>query len=270
MFEYTRFAVKQTVDDLKSLKHIIDVSTQVIYIAYLVVALIVPLGFVYANAILLALSVAYFAFYLSRYDSTTKELKEAGSREVAAIYKGLKLTVGAVTLGIVFYGVYVAASKATPFAVMSAIAMAVAWILKVIIEIAVYVVSARVDMFVSAIEADVEKLVKPVQTIGNIFKKATGQEIEEPKAHSKQRILLEAKVAAEREKRRNQLIEEKEKRAAEKRERYEIERQIKDAKRLEKIEAKRARSAARAGGNTQEPEREELNPETAPLMKSEE
>jgi hypothetical protein len=68
MFDYTKMMVDQTITDVKRVFHGYKISAQVIYIAYLVYALIAQTGIWYANLALLILSVGYSAFFMATTD----------------------------------------------------------------------------------------------------------------------------------------------------------------------------------------------------------
>jgi hypothetical protein len=63
MLDYTKAAVKKTVDDFRRLDYLRNLVTQVVYIFYLVYALFAGAGYVWANAVLRGLSLAYLIFF---------------------------------------------------------------------------------------------------------------------------------------------------------------------------------------------------------------
>ena len=76
MLDYTIVATKKTVDDIKRFTLVFSILTQILYIAYLAYALISNVGFTWLNIPLLAVSVAYFVFYLVIRGKNGKKIKE--------------------------------------------------------------------------------------------------------------------------------------------------------------------------------------------------
>ena len=79
MFEYTRATLDKVVNDLKRSVTVFNFSSQIVYILYLIYAIIVPVGFLYINIALLTLASLYFIFYIIYYSKKgrfSKEVKE--------------------------------------------------------------------------------------------------------------------------------------------------------------------------------------------------
>ena len=103
MLKYTRFLLNETVEDVKLLYRIFTISTQVIYIAYLIVALIIPIGYPLANACLLPLSVGYFIFFLICLFSESATKEKAVKKQVKKYYSFIK---NIIQLGVISASVY--------------------------------------------------------------------------------------------------------------------------------------------------------------------
>ena len=96
MFDYTIVALDKIKNDVKKITWYGMLAMQIFYIIYLVYALITKAGYLWANIILLALSVGYFAFFLvMKFHELKKGFKKLGKR----IYKYSKLAVNTLTLG---------------------------------------------------------------------------------------------------------------------------------------------------------------------------
>ena len=63
-FRQTLSVFDETVNDLKTLKYVCDFAMQLMYIAYLVFALITGSGILVTNIILVTLCTLYFIFFL--------------------------------------------------------------------------------------------------------------------------------------------------------------------------------------------------------------
>ena len=64
MFDYTKAAFKAIENDFKLFDFLFNIVFQVLYIGYLIYALIVGAGFLVANIILLIFAIAYISFDL--------------------------------------------------------------------------------------------------------------------------------------------------------------------------------------------------------------
>lgn len=201
MLDYTKAAIKKTVDDFKRLDYLRNVATQILYLAYLVYALCAGAGFVWANITLLAISATYFVFFLVVTGGSPQGAqgrKEPLKRTVSLIFTRCKQVVKLVTLVIMIYGIYAATKHLTAPAVVFAAFLIVGWLLQIVFEVVFKFFINRAQFILEGIEADYEQLTKPAKTVGNFFKKLAGKEIEPQKEKSKQRLWLEQKVAENR------------------------------------------------------------------------
>ena len=184
MFIYTRAYFQKLIDDFKLAGYLFNVLTPLVYIVYLIYALSVNVGYAWANITLLAVTVLYLVFYISTYDLKEKSVK-ATKKTVRHIYKGIKLSVGAMTLGITFYGIYVASQQTSTLSVVLSCFMAVFWVLQAGIELITYFIEYQTTLFMAALEADKDNLIKPITAVGNFVKRVTGMEAEENKEPKK-------------------------------------------------------------------------------------
>ena len=184
MFLYTRAYFKKLIDDFKTAGYIFNVATPLVYIVYLIYAIFVPVGYLWANALLLVVTVSYLVFYLATYDIKEKSLRQT-KKTMKHIYKGIKLTISALTLGITFYGIYVAATHTTALSVVLSCFMALFWILQVAIELLTYFLEYQTELFLASLEADKDTLLKPITAVGNFVKRVAGKEADEEKKPKK-------------------------------------------------------------------------------------
>ena len=199
MLDYTRVAISNTVKDFKRLAYIFNISTQLLYIAYLVYALIADIGFFTLNIILLVLSAGYSVFYILTYGN--KEIKQE-RRITARIYKCSVMLAKCIGLATTVYGIYMATEQVSVVTVVLAALTTVGWTLNVVITLVFYFLEAEARYLISAIEADSEIVTKPKEKITNAIRIVCGEEIEAPETPSKTRRRLDAEVAefrAERE-----------------------------------------------------------------------
>ena len=191
MFDYTKVALRKTLDDFKSLQFGFNVTVQAAYIFYLIYAIVFGVGFLAVNIVLLALSVAYAVFFFIT-NLREKRDKKLGKR-VKYIYKITKHSIKVFTLSMAIASICIDKEEVTPFAVMFVALMVVGFVLQVIIDIAVAIFSAKMDFLLEAIKADTEEIKKPFE---DLRQKVTFWKKEEPQAieKNKNRIALDALV----------------------------------------------------------------------------
>ena len=233
MFDYTKAAFKQTVEDFKKIDFIRNIATQSLYIAYLIYVLCTGVGLLVANILLLVLAVGYFGFFLfMTLKPPTKRVKEI----VKTIFTRSRQLIKLYTLGVMVYGVWLTAEHVTPLSLILSSLMIVCWVLQILFEVVFKFFLNRANFIIEGMEADYENMTKPVRTVGNFFKKMTGQEVEEEKAPTKNRIILDQKVALAREERKRQ-------KEAESEERFLRAKQAKEEAKQRKADAKAAKKA---------------------------
>jgi hypothetical protein len=83
MFDYTKTAVNKIVADFKKFFLRFSIGAQIVYIAYLLYALLTNTELWIVTAILLVLTVAYFIFFLvATAKDADKKLKKRARREI--------------------------------------------------------------------------------------------------------------------------------------------------------------------------------------------
>ena len=212
MLDYTKAAVKKTVDDFKRLDYIRNIVTQVLYIGYLIYALIASSGVLWANILLLTLSVAYFVFFLVITAGEKSKAKKKAKKLAKKIFKRCKQLVKLFTTIVMVYGVCVTTKAVTPFAVVLAAFMIVAWLLQIVFDLIFHLFIKKANLLIEGVKADVQAATKPVKSVGNFFKKLTGKQVEPEPEKNKERIWLDNKVAENKAERAEQKRLEKERR----------------------------------------------------------
>lgn len=238
MLEYTKAAIKKTIDDFKRINYAREIITQVVYIAYLTYAIvysfITKTKLIWVNAALFLLSVGYFAFFLYM---TTRSPEKKVSERAKEIFNWCKRLLKLYTLGIMLFGLYQTTAHANPLSVILTTFMIVGWVLEVLFNVVFKFFIGRANLIIEGMEADYENITKPVRSVGNFFKKMTGQEVAEEKPKSKNRIFLDEKVAQAKQ-------EKAEKKLAEK---Y-LKKDKKIAAKMQKLEQKQLRRAEKKAG----------------------
>lgn len=202
MFEYTRAFGQKLVNDCKTANYLFNVISPLTYILYLIYAIFVPVGYMWANIPLLAITLTYLVFYLCTYDLKNKKFKET-KRNIKHIYKGVKLFISALTLVITFYGIYTATTHTTTLSIVLSCFMALFWIVSTATELITYIVEYEWSLFLASIEADTQKLMKPLTATKDFFVKAIGREPEPPKEPKKILRVLDKTIEKMREAKKN-------------------------------------------------------------------
>ena len=196
MLDYTFAALGKTIDDFKRLQFGFNVSVQAAYIFYLIYAITLGTGILALNIVLLALSVSYSIFFFIT-QSREKKNKKLG-RTVKTVYKSAKHFIKIFTLASAIMSICIDKDEVTPFAIMFVALMVVGFILQVIIDVSVAIVSAKIDFFKEALIADYEETIKkPIDEIKHkvlFWKKEEPQVIEK----NKNRVALDALVEENR------------------------------------------------------------------------
>ncbi len=220
MFDYTKMMIDQTVKDVKRVFHGYKVGSQLIYIAYLVYALIARTGIWFANLALLILSIGYFAFFMSTTDyGKTPDGKQL-KKNVKTGYVWSKRFIRLFTIAVAVYDIFTSTTATNSISTLLTALMVIGWAIEVLFDLLIRIITARIALIKEALDADVETLLKPVKTVGNFFKKAIGQEVPPSAEPSKRRKWLDKKMSERKEFAR----QEKERLAQEKRMKQEEER----------------------------------------------
>ena len=187
--------MKKTVKDIKSVAYFSSIATQITSLIYLLYALIAQTGLWYVNALLLAISSAYFIYFLH---SSNHENKKK-NKKVKKIYVRAKQTIKLFPLAIALYNLCLTVENVNPFTLISTAFMLITWLLQAIFDLLSTIIAKRFELFKEAIEADWNEVTKPVKSVGNFFKRVTGQEVEDEKTPSKNRLWLDGQIVDYRE-----------------------------------------------------------------------
>lgn len=203
MFENTRAVLDKTVNDFKRFIWGFALFVQLFYIGYLAYAVFFGSGNKIVNISLLVISIGYFVFYVITYEKKDKHSKEL-KRTVKRALKWYKISASALTLVTMIYGIYTASENTSPFSLILVAIMVIVWVMQVIFELAYYAIEARVNLFKSAFEVDVESIKKPVTAIGDFVKRIKGEEVEASSPHVSEKKALDKIVSSWRAKRQEE------------------------------------------------------------------
>ena len=211
MLDYTIVATKKTVDDIKRFTLVFSILTQILYIAYLAYALISDIGFTWLNIPLLAVSVAYFVFYLVIRGKNGKKIKEAG-KNARHTFKFIKISAASFNLAVLLYSIWAFPEEVKPISIVFATLMTVALVLQLAGEAVSVFAERRMNLFVEALKADLEVVTKPLAGAQNFVRKIRGEEpIVNESEPTSQRKMLDEKVSEYRAEKQERKREKREK-----------------------------------------------------------
>jgi len=199
MLDYTKAAFDRVISDLKGVARAYTVGAHLVYISYLVYALIASVGILAVNITLLALTACNLLFYIIYLARKTKELGKL-RREVNRYYRWLKLTIRAYPLVIVVYNVFIASEEMSALSIVVAAFTAIIWIIQLILELAIMFLEMEFNYIMIGVKADVENIMKPIYAAKDFASRVMGKEPEARPApeQSWQRRVLDERVAETR------------------------------------------------------------------------
>ena len=232
MLDYTQTAIKKIFDDFKKFCHVCSILTQLIYIGYLLYSICAQTGRWWIKTAFLVVSVAFFIFYICAYHAHKTKLEKKGKMLFRRCKLGLKL----LELVVAFYSIAVTTNDATTTSVILLAVMLVGWLLQVIFDVIISILESRGELLLEAIKADVDEIKRPVDKVSNIFKKLSGQPVDDEPEKSKHRVWLDEHVAQTRQ---DKKVKKQERKTEQKRKIAEYKTQQK-AERLAKKQNKKA------------------------------
>ena len=162
VFLYTRAATLKIYDDLKKFIFIFSVTTQALYIGYLIYALCAGAGIIYANISFLALASAYLAFLLI-YAKRKKDEAKDKIETVSKIYRWTRIILKAGTLAATVYGIHIAATSVTFTTVLLAALTTIAWVLSILFELVRMVFERYYELIEAAVVKDTYPIIMKAQ-----------------------------------------------------------------------------------------------------------
>ena len=175
MFKYTKTAIDIVVDSIKRYCNIFKYGTMIFTFIYFGYSIYVKMGNVFVNCILLGLFSIYMILDSVVYNKKFKTFYKMVRRS----YKGLKFITKTFSLGVMIYSIYTAANNVSPISIILATLMIVAWVMQLLLEIAIEIFDDKRDLIIAGWNKDIEDFKKPVTTVSNFIKKVKGEDVEE-------------------------------------------------------------------------------------------
>ena len=200
MFKYTKEALSMLKEDFKKYLRSFKIASLIFTTAYFIYAIISQTGIFAVNIVLATLFVLYTVFELCTINRDIKIAK----RIVKRTYNWIKISIRAVTLGSMLYGIYTATTNVSAISTIIATLMIIMWVFQILLEIIVEIIENKIDLLDKAFKQDIEDIkksaLKPVTAVKNTFKRLTGRDVEpEPEKHKKI-LKLEQRIREKQEK----------------------------------------------------------------------
>lgn len=248
MLDYSKTAFNKIYNDFKKVKRVFDIVVPLFSIAYLTYAVIAKTGILAANIVLLILSVGYYGFHLfMMFRGGAKSVKKI----VKTIYKICVRVIKLFTLAVAVYGLWLTIENVNPLSLILTIASLLGWVLQVLLDIVMHIINRYAAFVREAIMADVESLMKPINSTRDFFKRVTGKPVEE-KEVSKTRERLDEMVNERKEEIKAEKAEAKAQKKQDKLDEKERKRLEKAQDKFEKQQQKLAQAQGLDGVETQE------------------
>jgi hypothetical protein len=146
-------------------------------------------GFLILNALSLLLAIGYLIFFLvmefTNGANTTKKL-------IREIYRWSKRGIRLFIILLTAYALIFVSKNFSPLSLVLLLLMILGFVLDLLFYFIVKFLSAEADLIIAGVKRDFDELKKPVQTVGNFFKKITGREVEPPPVLSEKEQRLQA------------------------------------------------------------------------------
>ena len=154
-FYHTRATFAKILNDFRKIRNSITISVHVMSIAYLIYALAIHTGFLAVNISLLALTSAYFVFFIiMELTEKTHTLRRA----IKEFYCWSKRLIRLPVLGIAVYGLAVSKTEFDPLSFLITLLMIIGWLLDLLFYFIIRLVEVEKEYFTDSIHADVQSV----------------------------------------------------------------------------------------------------------------
>ena len=171
MMKNTKLAIVEMLNEIKKIGLWIKYGSIAISFIYFI-----KTGNQIANILSASLFVIYTIFELVTKNIERKQIKKV----IKKIYVWLRILIRAFALATIIYGIYTQTEDVSPLSVIFLTLMIILWILQVLFEIVIAIISRYVNRVITEIKRDYEefketsktyKLINTVKTIKDKFKK---------------------------------------------------------------------------------------------------
>lgn len=199
MLKYTLAAITKISEEVKQFLFMFTVLPQVVYIGYIIYAICVDAGYLWANIAFGVISAAYLSVYVITYGKKDKYYKEL-RHDVKHIKAWIILPLKAVTIATTIYGIFVATSHTNTITVVLAAFSVVLWGVQLIFEIADCIIEDKLELLKTALIKDFEPVIKTKNTITSALNwvKGVDEEPEEIAVNQRKVSILEREIERKR------------------------------------------------------------------------
>lgn len=182
MLKNTKNAFISIINEIKLVCRIIKYSSIAISFIYFIVAILMKTGNFIANIIAASLFVVYTIFEIC-----TRNIEKKNVRKIVRrVYVICRLSIRAFALASIIYGIYTTTTDVKPISIVLLVLMIIFWILQVLFEVIIFVVSRYINVFKEEVKKDFDdfkegpgkvigKVAKPIVGAVNVFKKMKNQ-----------------------------------------------------------------------------------------------
>ena len=171
MLKNTKNAFISMINEIKLVCKIIKYSSIAISFIYFVIAIVTKTGNFVANILSASLFVVYTIFEICTRNIEKKKVRKV----VRRIYVGARLLIRAFALASIIYGIYTTTTEVKPLSIVLLAIMIIFWILQVLFEVIVFIVSRYIEMITLEIKKDVSEFKEgPGKVIGTVAKPIVG------------------------------------------------------------------------------------------------
>ena len=161
MFTKTKQALLDMINEIKLVCKVIKYTLIGISLVYFIIAIALRTGNLFANILSCSLFIVYTIFELS-----TSKLENKGIRKkVRKIYVWLRIAIRAFALTSIIYGIYTSQTDVNPLSTIMLTFMIILWILQVLFEVTISIISKYVNSIVSEIKNDFNDMKESVNRI---------------------------------------------------------------------------------------------------------
>lgn len=185
MFTSTRAVLWKFLSDFKRAVYIASIFMNLFYVLTVFYAIIDGNGLLYVNIPLLAVSLAYFVFYIIAYRRPGgKRVK----KRVASANRYFKIVAHTLTLGIAIYALYTATEKPEFLSVLFAALSAISWIFQISSALIIHFFEVRIELLAYAFDEDTAGIRKPINAVSAVVSRLRGEIPNEPKPEADERV----------------------------------------------------------------------------------
>lgn len=185
MLTNTRAVLWKFLYDFKRAVYFASIVMNLFYVLAVFYSTLEGNGLLYVNIPLLAVSLAYFVFYIIAYRRPDgKRIK----KRVARINRYFKIAAHTITLGIAVYALYTATEKPEFLTVLFAALSAVSWIFQIVSALIVHFFEVRIEDLAYAFDEDTAGIRRPISAVSAVVSRLKGEGLPEPKPEADERV----------------------------------------------------------------------------------